>query len=94
VVSGRHGERDRWHDTSPEAAEVAVPGEMARRRRSSTPARDCAHISAGNEKSGAGGGWLPRERALRPLNGGRDAVRPQVDDIETLTARWRSGERE
>jgi hypothetical protein len=37
---------------------------------------------------------LPRERALGPLNGGRDAVRPRVDDGGASAARWMFGERE
>jgi hypothetical protein len=44
-------------------------------------------------KSGAGGGWLPRERALGPLNGGRDVVRPRADGSRTPAAWWRSSER-
>jgi hypothetical protein len=72
---------------------VAVRGEVARQRHSSTPASDCAHTRAENGKLGARGGWLPRERTLGPLNGGRDAMRPRVDGGGTLAARWRSSER-
>jgi hypothetical protein len=63
---------------------VAVCGRVARWRRSSTPASDCAHTGAG--------GWLPRERAPGSSNGGRDMVRPWVDGDGTPAARWRSGE--
>jgi hypothetical protein len=39
------------------------------------------------------GCWLPRGESPGPLNGGRDAVRPRVDDGGAPAAWWRSGER-
>jgi hypothetical protein len=71
---------------------VAVHSEVARHWRSSTPASDCAHTRAEKGKLGARGGWLPRERAPGPLDGGRDSMRPRVDNGGTLAARWRSSE--
>jgi hypothetical protein len=39
------------------------------------------------------GGWLHRERASGPLNGGRDEVRLRVNGVGTPAAWWRSDER-
>jgi hypothetical protein len=73
---------------------VAVLGKVAQRRRSLTPASNCAHKGVGNGKSWAYGGWLPRERAPGHLNGGGDTVRPWVDGGGASAARWRFGLRE
>jgi hypothetical protein len=72
---------------------VAIHGVVARRWRNSTLASNRAHPRAGKEKSRAGRGWLPQERALGPSNGMRDAVRPRVGDGGIPTALRRSGER-
>jgi hypothetical protein len=54
-------------------------------------ARPCfgekSRTRAGKQKIGAGEGWLPREMTARPMNGGRDAVRPRVDGCGAPAAR-------
>jgi hypothetical protein len=64
-----------------------VRGGVARRRRSSTPASDCANNRVGQGKLRAWGGWLPREMALEHLSDGKDTARALVDGGRDTAAR-------
>jgi hypothetical protein len=76
-------------DTTPMLRHQRAPvrGGVARRRRSSTLASDCANSRVGKGKLRAWGGWLPRETALEHLSDSKDTARALVDGGRDTTAR-------
>jgi hypothetical protein len=71
---------------------VADHGEVAWWRRNPTPASNRAQPRAGKGKIGLWVGWLPREKALGPLNGGKGTTRSRVDGGGAAAARRKTGE--
>jgi hypothetical protein len=67
--------------------------EVAWWRRYPTPASNRAQPRAGKGKIGVGVGWLPQEKALGRLNGGKGMTRSRVDGSGATAARRKTGER-
>jgi hypothetical protein len=70
---------------------VAMHGGVARRRRELTQVSNRATDSE-EEKNRGWGGWLPRGKALGPMDGGRGTTRAQVGYDGAVAARRRNGE--
>jgi hypothetical protein len=91
--SGEHDKHACGHDNNAEALEGSRPQRGGLAMAELYSGKQSRTTEGREGKLWAGGGWLPREKTLGPLNGDRGTTRARVDGDKAPATRRRTSER-